>query len=111
MRGVSPHVPVLMATRSFHHLIHKIDQGVHKGTNMNEIYSRLISFVPAPKTKPGTGGNAGLLKSLAMLKLGCFALSGRCCYRRSHDSPKKVIISTALLLFSLFSFIPVVRTS
>ena len=33
-----------------------------------------------------------LIKSWATLKLGCFALAGRCCYRSSHDSPKKVII-------------------
>ena len=80
-------------------------QGVHKGTNMNGIYSRLgwslteiyfasfllpspvkifealatlpLSFVVAPKINPGTGGNAGLLKYRATLKLVCFALAGR----------------------------------
>ena len=82
MRGVSPPVPVLTATRGFHHLIHKTQQGVHKGTNMNKIYSRLgwsltaiyfapsllpspvkifeatttlsLSFVAVPKTNPNT---------------------------------------------------------
>ena len=81
----------------FHHLIHKTKHGVHKGPNMNKIYSRLgwsltailfaplllpspvkifeaqttlpLSFVAAPKTNPGTGGNAGLLKSWVMPKL------------------------------------------
>ena len=48
-----------------------------------------LSFVAAPKTNPGTGGNAELLKSRATLNIGCFALSGRCCFQRSHDSPKK----------------------
>ena len=66
----------------FHHLIYKTQQGVHKGTNMNERYSRLgwsltaiyfaplllpspvkifeapstlpLSFVAAPKTNPNT---------------------------------------------------------
>ena len=101
----------------FHHLIHKTKQGVHKGTNMDEIYSRLgwiltsiyfpplllpstvkifeapatlpLSFVAAPKTNYGTGGNTGLLKSWVTLKLVWFALAGRCCSRRGHDSPKK----------------------
>ena len=30
-----------MRKGGFHHLIHKTQQGVHKGTNMNERYSRL----------------------------------------------------------------------
>ena len=61
-----------------------------------------LSFVAAPKTNPGTGGNAGLLKARATLKLCCFALAGRFCYWRSHDSPEKVSISTALLFSPTF---------
>ena len=38
---VSPPVLVLTATRGFHHIIHKTYQGLHKGKNMNERYSRL----------------------------------------------------------------------
>ena len=48
-----------------------------------------LSFVASPKTNPGTGGNAGLLKYQATLRLGFFALAGRYCFRRSHDSAKK----------------------
>ena len=55
-----------------------------------------LGFVPAPKKNPGTGGNAGLIESRAMLNLASFALAGRSCYQRSNDSPKKVRISTAL---------------
>ena len=55
-----------------------------------------LGFVAAPKTNPGTGGNAGLIESRATLKLASFALAGRSCYRCSDDSPKKVMISTAL---------------
>ena len=55
-----------------------------------------LGFVAAPKTDPGTGGNAGLIESRATLKLASFALDGRSCYRRSDNSPKKVRISTAL---------------
>ena len=55
-----------------------------------------LGFVAAPKTNPGTGGNAGLIEYWATLKLDSFALAGRSCYRRSDESPKKVRISTAL---------------
>ena len=48
-----------------------------------------LSFVAAPKSNTGTGGNAGLLKYWATLKLGCFALAGCCCYWHNHESPKK----------------------
>ena len=63
----------------------------------------------APKTNPGTGGNAGLIESGATLNLDNFALAGRSCYRRSNDYPKNVMISTALQ-FSHFSSFPVVHT-
>ena len=55
-----------------------------------------VRFVAAPKTNPGTGGNAGLIESRATLKLASFALAGHSCYRRSDDFPEKVMISTAL---------------
>ena len=48
-----------------------------------------LGFVAVPKTNPGTGGNAGLIESWAMLKLDSFALAGHSCYWRSDDSPKK----------------------
>ena len=55
-----------------------------------------LGFVAAPLKNPGMGGNAGLIESWATLKLDNFALAGRSCYWRSDDSPKKVMISTAL---------------
>ena len=115
----------------FHHLMHKTKQWVHKGTIMNKIYSRLgwsltaiyfaplllfspvkifeapatllLSFVAAPKTNPGTGGNAGLLK---------FSCDAEACLLRARwlllisarpRLSKKVSISTALFFPLFFS--------
>ena len=60
----------------------------------------------ALKTNPGTGVNAGLLKSWATLKLGCSALSGRCCYWRSHDSKEKSEHFNCLIIIFFFFVYP-----
>ena len=63
-----------------------------------------LSFVVALKKNPGTGGNTGLIKSRATLKLGCFTLTGRSCYRRSDESQKNYHFNCLIIIFSFFVY-------